>query len=131
MCSFFFFSSRRRHTRFKCDWSSDVCSSDLIELEIGLPALPPEEFHGDDVFMKPAHVGRSPSREAVNQTRVDGIDLARGDAFLLALEGKFVDLDDKIAFLQEGEIILDRMDALEPEDVFQFCGRHPAGKVGD
>src|SRR5260370_25821069 len=27
--SFFFFSSRRRHTRFKCDWSSDVCSSDL------------------------------------------------------------------------------------------------------
>src|SRR5207237_4644476 len=28
--SFFFFSSRRRHTRFKCDWSSDVCSSDLF-----------------------------------------------------------------------------------------------------
>src|SRR5260370_11742740 len=27
----FFFSSRRRHTRFKCDWSSDVCSSDLID----------------------------------------------------------------------------------------------------
>src|SRR2546430_12961631 len=24
-----FFSSRRRHTRFDCDWSSDVCSSDL------------------------------------------------------------------------------------------------------
>src|SRR2546430_5585479 len=27
--SYFFFSSRRRHTRFDCDWSSDVCSSDL------------------------------------------------------------------------------------------------------
>src|SRR4029077_18466725 len=27
--SLLFFSSRRRHTRFKCDWSSDVCSSDL------------------------------------------------------------------------------------------------------
>src|SRR2546430_5365074 len=27
----FFFSSRRRHTRFDCDWSSDVCSSDLIQ----------------------------------------------------------------------------------------------------
>src|SRR2546430_8826340 len=26
---FFFFSSRRRHTRFDCHWSSDVCSSDL------------------------------------------------------------------------------------------------------
>src|SRR5207237_5448340 len=30
----FFFSSRRRHTRFKCDWSSDVCSSDL-DVEVG------------------------------------------------------------------------------------------------
>src|SRR5438132_2979045 len=29
---FFFFSSRRRHTRSLCDWSSDVCSSDLHEL---------------------------------------------------------------------------------------------------
>src|SRR5437762_12258379 len=28
---FFFFSSRRRHTRYIGDWSSDVCSSDLIE----------------------------------------------------------------------------------------------------
>src|SRR5699024_11942628 len=28
---FFFFSSRRRHTRSKRDWSSDVCSSDLTE----------------------------------------------------------------------------------------------------
>src|SRR2546429_5127111 len=29
---FFFFSSRRRHTRCSRDWSSDVCSSDLNEL---------------------------------------------------------------------------------------------------
>src|SRR5260370_18608900 len=36
VCWFFFFSSRRRHTRFKCDWSSDVCSSDL---EISRAAL--------------------------------------------------------------------------------------------
>src|SRR3989440_6153595 len=28
-CLFFFFSSRRRHTRSDRDWSSDVCSSDL------------------------------------------------------------------------------------------------------
>src|SRR5438034_5208923 len=33
---FFFFSSRRRHTRSLCDWSSDVCSSDLR--------------HGDNLF---------------------------------------------------------------------------------
>src|ERR1035438_10551259 len=30
MCIFVFFSSRRRHTRCLSDWSSDVCSSDLV-----------------------------------------------------------------------------------------------------
>src|SRR6266481_304460 len=30
----FFFSSRRRHTRWNCDWSSDVCSSDLGALAV-------------------------------------------------------------------------------------------------
>src|SRR5256886_10087118 len=40
--SHFFFSSRRRHTRFDCDWSSDVCSSDLALRwrEIVAPAKP-------------------------------------------------------------------------------------------
>src|SRR6266496_6375347 len=34
-CSFFFFSSRRRHTSSLRDWSSDVCSSDLVGHERG------------------------------------------------------------------------------------------------
>src|SRR2546429_8422208 len=42
---FFFFSSRRRHTRCSRDWSSDVCSSDLIEIQLDVlrrrvPATP-------------------------------------------------------------------------------------------
>src|SRR5256886_11421125 len=48
---FFFFSSRRRHTRFDCDWSSDVCSSDLagrlpgvaVSLDSIVPATPDAE----------------------------------------------------------------------------------------
>src|SRR5690606_39398236 len=41
---FFFFSSRRRHTRFSRDWSSDVCSSDLVAVAhqqplVDLPGL--------------------------------------------------------------------------------------------
>src|SRR5690606_41085767 len=31
---YFFFSSRRRHTRFSRDWSSDVCSSDLVDEQL-------------------------------------------------------------------------------------------------
>src|SRR5690606_40201315 len=39
----FFFSSRRRHTRFSRDWSSDVCSSDLVTF---LPAKLAHHDHG-------------------------------------------------------------------------------------
>src|SRR5690625_6561989 len=38
---FFFFSSRRRHTRWPRDWSSDVCSSDLTSRYSSMPHLPP------------------------------------------------------------------------------------------
>src|SRR5947207_9298998 len=47
---FFFFSSRRRHTRSLCDWSSDVCSSDLVfagtlsDLLFGVRAADPLTF---------------------------------------------------------------------------------------
>src|SRR5215204_7190969 len=34
---FFFFSSRRRHTRSLCDWNSDVCSSDLRSARRAVP----------------------------------------------------------------------------------------------
>src|SRR5690606_41122025 len=36
----FFFSSRRRHTRFSRDWSSDVCSSDLALISFVFPFYP-------------------------------------------------------------------------------------------
>src|SRR5690606_40717413 len=42
----FFFSSRRRHTRFSRDWSSDVCSSDLLQFRAS------GEFAGRDAEMQ-------------------------------------------------------------------------------
>src|SRR5947207_8134241 len=41
----FFFSSRRRHTRSLCDWSSDVCSSDLQLKGEGLGGRDPNEMY--------------------------------------------------------------------------------------
>src|SRR6266516_5462465 len=58
MC-FFFFSSRRRHTRSYGDWSSDVCSSDLFETPIGEE----EESHLGD-FIEDKAVA-SPSDTAI------------------------------------------------------------------
>src|SRR6266481_5148608 len=50
----FFFSSRRRNTRWNCDWSSDVCSSDLVENELQHPdrddQRDPDQQPGDEVF---------------------------------------------------------------------------------
>src|SRR2546427_9950199 len=53
---FFFFSSRRRHTRFDCDWSSDVCSSDLVGPRVTRP--PAATPRGD------AKVASMPIRES-------------------------------------------------------------------
>src|SRR5688572_31291937 len=74
---FFFFSSRRRHTRFDCDWSSDVCSSDLDERlrpehllgghdahrqaeDDGLGGvLEPLVVHGRDAVSRAVEIGRA------------------------------------------------------------------------
>src|SRR5690606_41174671 len=71
----FFFSSRRRHTRFSRDWSSDVCSSDL-EAHVGclLDRLVDGEQWRD--LDDSAHAG----------CRYDGKDEAYRGPFKLAVE---------------------------------------------
>src|SRR3712207_3190604 len=44
MFLFFFFSSRRRHTRYWRDWSSDVCSSDLLAVNLPVALAAPENW---------------------------------------------------------------------------------------
>src|SRR5882762_8165127 len=53
---FFFFSSRRRHTRFKCDWSSDVCSSDLPFGIVSVSGDQKTLFNGEIVIPVPEEV---------------------------------------------------------------------------
>src|SRR5256884_4139989 len=50
---FFFFSSRRRHTRCSRDWSSDVCSSDLTEVARDPVALGDEDRRQRNAVLPP------------------------------------------------------------------------------
>src|SRR5438046_4755045 len=67
---FFFFSSRRRHTRLVSDWSSDVCSSDLGGAGVGKSVIIQELIH--NVAM--GHGGRSVFCGVGERTR-EGNDL--------------------------------------------------------
>src|SRR5689334_25234972 len=76
----FFFSSRRRHTRWNCDWSSDVCSSDLaparhpIERRVPLHRLPDLGNGAHDERIE--QIGRASCRERV-QISVVGEELKK------------------------------------------------------
>src|SRR5690348_18348378 len=63
----FFFSSRRRHTRWTGDWSSDVCSSDLVEqylLGVGVGAGAGDLVLGSPHFdVVAGQIGRASCRE--------------------------------------------------------------------
>src|SRR5947199_6789087 len=66
---FFFFSSRRRHTRCLSDWSSDVCSSDLIPhfLSASLASWIPPQGFGDLLWprMRTRSFGRGDDEPSV------------------------------------------------------------------
>src|SRR2546430_11910562 len=83
----FFSSSRRRHTRFGCDWSSDVCSSDLREL-----ALPPA---GADRTVAPAEGGY--------RVTVTARTLLRDVAVLADRAAPAAEVDDMLVTLLPGE----------------------------
>src|SRR5260370_25647918 len=79
MCGFLF-SSRRRHTRFKCDWSSDVCSSDLVAVYQMI--LPGEWARAHR--HTPNALRLILDAEPGTYTQVDGVDIAMepGDVLL-------------------------------------------------
>src|SRR4051794_41950441 len=62
----FFFSSRRRHTRWTGDWSSDVCSSDLSSIRPGPPPIGCWKL----IPLRWAHAGGSPDRGRSEERRV-------------------------------------------------------------
>src|SRR5256886_9441602 len=79
----FFFSSRRRHTRFDCDWSSDVCSSDLPLRErlVGCVALDevsdPHELDEDERAKVLVEAGKLIDEETAQAIEDAGIEAVR------------------------------------------------------
>src|SRR5476649_1970332 len=73
----FFFSSRRRHTRSLCDWSSDVCSSDLPDMFLGA--------HVERVTGRRMHVwmGECHVHAGIEPVKLDAARRAHPDAELL------------------------------------------------
>src|SRR5699024_335711 len=81
--SFFFLSSRRRHTTSKRDWSSDVCSSDLEAAHVVLVPLPllpsARQRPGCELLLMGAHGQTEVRFEAVDEVPGDGHGLQRVD----------------------------------------------------
>src|SRR5256885_12814132 len=65
---FFFFSSRRRHTRLQGDWSSDVCSSDLQQPSIQTRSTA-ADTSGGKASREPRRAGRSEERRVGKEGR--------------------------------------------------------------
>src|SRR6516164_11154163 len=65
---YFFFSSRRRHTRWNCDWSSDVCSSDL-EPRCGFSDVAGRDPRSEHVGGQAANLQRAGSAEVEGEFR--------------------------------------------------------------
>src|SRR6266480_5496409 len=87
---FFFFSSRRRHTRLTCDWSSDVCSSDLFEiLEVAGRAELKSDLLQELERQKQILLGfRNNPQIAEGVLREVISDIERSSAALFAMTGK-------------------------------------------
>src|SRR3989454_10668115 len=100
---FFFFSSRRRHTRLQGDWSSDVCSSDLIVL------IDRQQPWGNNERLLPRGTLREPPSHLARASTI----------FITKSDGRTEDLRQRISGLNPGAGIIECIHhPLYLEDVF-------------
>src|SRR5216684_5066788 len=85
--SAFFFSSRRRHTRCSRDWSSDVCSSDLEEIDIHEHWLDYAKLSEEDAWLLAARkIGELQARRKYDWMDIDDKEIRHQAYVLLAKE---------------------------------------------
>src|SRR2546422_2823530 len=114
LCLFFFFSSRRRHTRCSRDWSSDVCSSDLDDLNRAgeaaaarLHALEErqQQVQGSVAAAQTRVTGLEEGFAHLTQAAADAADTKRQLSTLKALADY---VTEKVAALEQQREVVDR-----------------------
>src|SRR5690606_31256758 len=128
---FFFFSSRRRHTRFSRDWSSDVCSSDLLRHRNRTEA---------DLFALRDLEGPNPAR-VVNESRpfvqlpavfihcplIESDQNVQSVSMISRLPGRDANLVVGVSSFDQGHEVTIRKDVMSPP--VQRHGENLAGAV--
>src|SRR3989475_7214438 len=108
---FFFFSSRRRHTRFDCDWSSDVCSSDLVKPWV-LPDITNRVKDGSIAARWLSRVAEIRPREVIVRSETDGAAECLPADFVVAMTGYRADL----SLLRAAGVIVDEQTGVPQHD---------------
>src|SRR3989475_183022 len=140
----FFFSSRRRHTRFDCDWSSDVCSSDL-DAGTGVGDLSLAELSLIDyIFITHSHldhvasipflvdtVGGMRTKPLTVYAQRATIEIMRNHLFNWAIWPDFSEIPSPEApFLRYEEIEVGKTISLSGRDITPIPARHTVPAVG-
>src|SRR3712207_7932982 len=121
MTVFFFFSSRRRHTRYWRDWSSDVCSSDLTWIEGTLPRIPEALGNAEPTVLSrgvrwaAAGVTQKPETVSHVTVRAENAEHAKALVELLAKATAFVQLTAPAAAPADEAAAKQAADAMTPK----------------
>src|SRR5256885_4027955 len=114
--AYFFFSSRRRHTRLQGDWSSDVCSSDLYPM-VDRDPLPRWVFGRVGLLGDAAHPMYPRGGNGGAQAIMDAVAFARhlknGGDVLKAYEEERVPLANKVVLQSRNappDVIIDEVE---------------------
>src|SRR5690348_9574232 len=111
---FFFFSSRRRHTRWTGDWSSDVCSSDLLVANRGEISIRVMRA-ANELGMRTVAIYSQEDRFSLHRTKADEAYLVGRDKEPVAA---YLDIEDILRIAHEAHV-----DAIHPG--YGFLSENP------
>src|SRR5690606_10630874 len=111
-----FFSSRRRHTRFSRDWSSDVCSSDLGSSLRGRPG----RRRATSLTASPRRYFRTVFLEIFSSLAIARMLIPRRDKILISITASFVSIQGPVLLVHGRPRILNKGGSIVLSEKGQF-----------